>query len=165
MPASLPGKLPLLVEFVLEDKEGNEVYTANFRTSGTSGIVTLSLPTQGGLSPLVVGKDYKWFFSVVCQEDDRSKDAVVEGWVRRVELKPTLKTQLAQASLQKQVELYAEAEIWQDALATLVQLRRDKPNDSAIAADWAKLLSAAGLDNIAQESLLPIPTAPRVSVR
>ena len=150
MPALSPQRAPLPVEFVLEDKSGNEIYKASFNTSGKPGIVTLTLPTQAGLLPLEVGQDYKWSFSVICQSDDRSKDVTVDGWVRRVELNPTLSTQLKQASPQKQVELYAEAELWQDALATLVQLRRDRPSDSAVAADWAKLLSAAGLENLTQ---------------
>jgi hypothetical protein len=155
MPALSPQRAPLPVEFVLEDKSGNEIYKATFKTSGKPGIVTLTLPTQAGLLPLEVGQDYKWSFSVICQSDDRSKDVTVDGWVRRVELNPTLSTQLKQASPQKQVELYAEAELWQDALATVVQLRRDRPSDSAVAADWAKLLSGAGLENLTQELLLP----------
>jgi hypothetical protein len=158
MPALSPQTSPLPVEFVLEDTNGNQVYKSTFKTSGQSGIVTLTLPTQAGLSPLQVGQDYKWSFSLICQPDERSRDMTVEGWVRRVELNPTLKTQLRQASPQKQAELYAQAELWQDALATLAQLRRDKPSDSAVAADWAKLLSAAGLNDITQESLVLTPT-------
>jgi hypothetical protein len=160
MPALSPQASPLPVEFVLEDTSRNQVYKSTFQTSGKSGILTLSLPPQGGLSPLAVGKDYKWSFSVICQPEQRSLDITVEGWVRRVELNPTLKTQLAQASPQQKVELYAEAEIWHDALATLVQLRRDKPNDAAVADNWAKLLSAAGLEDITQETLVSIPTTP-----
>jgi hypothetical protein len=161
MPTVSSQTSPLPVEFVLEDKNGNEVYTSSFNTSGMPGIVTLGLPTQSGLPPLEVGQDYKWSFSVICQPDDRSRDITVEGWVRRVPLNPTLNTQINQASPEKKVELYAQAELWHDALATLAQLRREKPNDSAVAADWVKLLSAAGLSDITQESLLPgsaIPT-------
>lgn len=155
MPALSPQRAPLPVEFVLQDKNDNEIYKATFKTSGKPGIVTLTLPSQAGLLPLEVGQDYKWSFSVICQSADRSRDMAVVGWVRRVELNPTLSTQIKQASPQKQVELYAEAELWQDALAIVAQLRRDKPTDSAVAADWAKLLTAAGLENLTQELLLP----------
>ncbi len=158
MPALSPRTPPLPVEFLLQDKNGNDIYKANYQTSKTSGIVTFSLPSQAGLMPLEVGQDYKWSFSISCRPNDRSADMSVEGLVRRVELNPTLRSQLKQASPQKQVELYAEAEIWQDALATLVQLRRDYPNDSAIATNWQKLMRAAGLDDMAQESLVPSPT-------
>lgn len=155
VPAASPQAAPQQVEFVLEDKNGNQVYNSTFKTSGMPGIMTLVLPARSGLPPLQVGQDYKWFFSIVCQPDDRSRDITVDGWIRRVELNPTLSAQLKQASPEKQVELYAGAEIWHDALSTLVQLRRDKPNDSVVAANWAKLLSAAGLGDITQETLLP----------
>jgi hypothetical protein len=161
VPTLSPETPPLPVEFLLEDSNGNEIYKANFQTNGTSGIVTLNLPTQAGLVPLEVGQDYKWSFSIICQGNERSRDISVEGWVRRVALNPALSNQLRQASPQKRVELYAEAELWQDALAALVQLRRNYPNDSAIALSWKKLMSAAGLDNLAQESLLPSSTPGR----
>jgi len=157
MPALSPRIQPPPVEFVLEDQEGNEVYQATFRTNGLPGIVAISLPTQVGLLPLQVDRDYKWSFSVICQGDERSLDVAVEGWVRRVALNPVVEDQLKQASGQRKVELYAEAEIWHDALATLVQLRRDNPTDLVVTSEWAKLLNAAGLDDLAQESLAPVP--------
>jgi hypothetical protein len=159
VPTLSPQTPPLPVEFLLEDANGNEIYKANFQTNGKAGIMALKLPEKAGLAPLEVNQDYKWSFSIICQSIERSRDIGVEGIVRRVELKSTLKTQLQQSSPQKRVELYAEAEIWQDALATLVQLRRDYPNDNAIAQSWSKLMAAAGLDDLAQESLLPNSTS------
>lgn len=161
VPTLLPQTPPMPVEFLLEDASGNEVYRANFQTNGKAGIMALNLPTRAGLAPLEVGQDYKWSFSMICQSIERSRDISVEGVIRRVELNSTLKNQLQQASPQKRVELYAEAEIWQDALATVIQLRREYPNDNAIAQSWSKLMAAAGLDNLAQESLLPNSTSGR----
>lgn len=161
VPTLSPQTPPMPVEFLLEDANGNEVYKANFQTNGKAGIMALNLPSQAGLVPLEIGQDYKWSFSIICQSTERSTDLSVEGGIRRVELNSTLKNQLQQASPQKRVELYAEAELWQDALATLVQLRRDYPNDNAIAQSWSKLMAAAGLDNLAQESFLPGSTSGR----
>lgn len=155
VPNLSPQTPSMPVEFLLEDASGNEVYKANFQTNNKAGIIALELPSQAGLAPLQVGQDYKWSFSLICQSIERSRDLSVEGGVRRVELNSTLSNQLKQASPQKQVELYAEAEIWQDALATMAQLRRDNPSDQAIAQSWLKLMTAAGLDDLAQESLLP----------
>ena len=146
------------VEFVLETQSGQEVYKATFQTSQMSGIVTLSLPTNAGLSPLKIGEDYHWHFSVICNENERSQDLVVGGVVRRVELNSTLKEQLSLTSAKEQAELYAAAGIWQDAVSTLVQLRRDNPKDLELAADWEKLLKAVDLGNIAQEPIEPLPT-------
>jgi hypothetical protein len=156
---NLSSQTPTPVEFLLEDAGGNEVYKANFPTNGKSGIIALNLPSQAGLAPLAVGQDYKWSFSIICQSIERSRDISVEGGIRRVELNSTLSNQIKQASPQKRVELYAEAEIWQDALATMAQLRRDYPSDNAIAQSWLKLMTAAGLNDLAQESLLPNSSA------
>ncbi|MEW6493688.1 MAG: DUF928 domain-containing protein [Cyanobacteriota bacterium] len=160
MPAASPQASPLLVEFILEDTSGNTVYKSIFQTNGKPGILKLTLPSEAGLLPLTVGQNYKWSFSVICRPDERSQDIFVEGWVRRIELDGMLNNQLTQASLQKQVELYVGAEVWQDALATLVQLRRDNPSDAAIVANWENLLKAAGLNDIAQEPLVSTPTIP-----
>lgn len=161
MPAILPQASPPTAEFRLEDKGGNAIYKSIVKTTGKPGIVTLSLPAQGGVPPLKMGQDYKWSFSIICQPDERSQDMTVEGWVRRVPLNPILNTQLQQASPQQQVKLYAEEEIWQDALATLVELRRDYPNNATIKAYWEQLLSAAGLHNLTQESFVTLPTTTR----
>jgi len=158
MPATSPQASPLEVEFELQNRGNQTIYQSTYKTSGKPGILTLSLPSQAGLPPLMIGQDYKWSFRIFCQPNERSQYTTVEGWVRRVELNATLNNQLKQASPQQQVELYAGAEIWQDALATLVQLRRNYPNDAAIAANWERLLSSAGLNNIAKESLVAIPT-------
>ncbi|MGB5963375.1 MAG: DUF928 domain-containing protein [Coleofasciculaceae cyanobacterium] len=160
---NLSSQTPTPVEFLLEDAGGNEVYKANFQTNGKSGIIALNLPTQAGLTPLEVGQDYKWSFSIICQAIERSRDISVEGGVRRVEFNSTLSNQIKQASPQKRVELYAEAEIWQDALATMAQLRRNNPSDQAIAQSWSKLMTAAGLGELAQESLLPNSARPLTS--
>ncbi|HEY9650262.1 MAG TPA: DUF928 domain-containing protein [Coleofasciculaceae cyanobacterium] len=158
MPALEPQDTPRLVEFVIEDSNKNPIYNAKFQTNGIPGILTLSLPNQAGLLPLQVNQDYRWFFSVVCDAEDRSKDMTVGGLIRRVELDSVLNDQLKQTSLEQQIDLYAEAEIWHDALATLAQLRRDRPNDPVIGEKWQQLLNAVGLKNIEPESLVPIST-------
>ena len=42
----------LPVEFTLEDADGNNIYKAKFETHGKSGIVTMALTSQAGLTPL-----------------------------------------------------------------------------------------------------------------
>ncbi len=162
MPAFGTETLPMPVEFVLEAQDGQEVYKTTFKTSGIPGILTFGMPTRAGLSPLKVDQDYHWRFSVICNENERSQDIVVGGVVRRVELDSTLKERLMVASPEEQVELYAEEGIWQDALLTLVQLRRDNPTDVKLAADWEKLLKAVDLGDIAQE---PIETMSTTTLR
>ncbi|NES22591.1 MAG: DUF928 domain-containing protein [Symploca sp. SIO3E6] len=157
LPSFGTESLPMPVEFVLEDRSGKEIYQVTFPTNGMSGIVALGLPTRAGLSPLQVDQDYYWRFTVICNEDERSQDIVIGGAVRRVELEAEFKNQLMVASPEEQVQLYAAAGIWHDALSTLFQLRRDQPTDLKLAADWEKLLQAVELGDIAQEPIEPVP--------
>lgn len=157
VPARLPQVSPLQVEFRLKDKNDIDIYQTSFQTTGKPGIVAITLPSQAGLIPLELGQDYQWTFEVMCAANDHSHQMTVGGLVRRVELNPTLNNQIQKASPQKQVELYADAGMWQDALGTLMQLRRENPNDSVVVSSWAKLLSAVGLEDINQESSVQIP--------
>jgi|GEM_PF-223894 len=158
MPAFGAEASSMPVEFILEASDGEEIYKATFNTSAIPGIMGLGIPPRAGISPLEIDQDYHWRFSVICNEDERSQDIVVGGVVRRVELDSQLQEQLMVVSQQEQVELYAEAGIWHDALSTLVQLRRDNPTDLELAADWEKLLSAVELGDIAQEQIEPMST-------
>ncbi|MFB8787780.1 MAG: DUF928 domain-containing protein [Potamolinea sp.] len=158
VPARSPQATPLQIEFHLKDKNDIDIYQTSFQTIGKPGIVAITLPTQAGLLPLEIGQDYKWTFSVGCSVNDRSTDITVGGVVRRVELNDTLNNQLKQASRQKQVELYAEAGIWQDALTTLIQLKRENPTDPEVISAWTKLLSSVDLKDLTQELFVQIPT-------
>ncbi|NEO99258.1 MAG: DUF928 domain-containing protein [Symploca sp. SIO2E9] len=144
------------VEFLLESQDGEDIYQTRFNSNGTAGILAISLPNHEGVSPLKVNSNYKWSFSVICDPDERSMDIAVEGWVRRVKLNSMLNHQLRQLSLSKRVELYAEAEIWHDALASLAQLRLENPDNLEVAAEWSKLLSAVGLEEFSQESIIRV---------
>lgn len=148
------------VEFMLIDDNENEVYKATFKTTGKSGIVSISLPPDAGLKPLQAGKDYRWYFSLLCNPQDRAGDMFVDGRIRRVELNSNVREQLQQATPTQKAKLYAKQEIWFDALKTMAELRRSNPNDSAVASEWEQLLKSVQLDEIATESLVPSAIAP-----
>lgn len=156
MPALSSEENSIPVEFLLETQDGQDIYQTRFNSDGKAGILAISLPNHAGVSPLEVDNNYKWSVSLICDSDERSMDIAVEGWVRRVKLDSTLNNQLRQLSLSKRVELYAEAGVWHDALASLAQLRLDNPDDSEVAAEWNKLLSAVGLNEFSQESIIPV---------
>ena len=142
-----------LLEFVLQDEKGNDVYQTQFTASGTEpGVVGLQLPPT--VDPLEVGKRYRWFFLIYCNPE---QPTFVEGWVERVELNPTLKNQLDQATTpQQKAALYAEAGVWFEALTTLAELRRQKPNDQALNAQWLELLQSVDLEAIATEPVTSV---------
>lgn len=151
---------PQTVEFVLLDDNDRQVYKTAFMTTGASGIIHLSLPASKALPPLAIGKNYHWYFSMLCNPANRAEDVFVEGWIKRVEPNPVLALKLEKASSQERAALYASAGFWHEALVALAKARRDRPNDSAIAANWTKLLQSVGLETIAQEPFSPSSLQP-----
>jgi len=147
------------VEFVLQDESGKEIYQTSLTKSGTTpGVVGFELPST--VPPLGVSKRYHWYFLIHC--DGNSEDTVdtvfVDGWVERVALKPLLKSQLAQATPQERVTLYAQAGIWHEALTALTKLRSKNPDDAKLRAEWDKLLESIDLKAIAQEPITSVLT-------
>lgn len=131
------------------------IYETTVTLPNKPGIVSFSLPANGTLPPLEVGKSYYWQLAVICDPDDRSGDVLVEGPVQRVELNSSLVNELRKAPSREHPAIYAEAGIWYEALTSLAKLRRSSPNDSTITADWTELLKSAGLDAVAQKPLIP----------
>lgn len=149
-------------EFVLYDEAGNEVYYTTFRVTGTSGILSLSLPETADLPPLEMGQNYEWVFSLICDEQDRSGDLFTTGWLRRVEADTELEGQLTTLAAGDRANTYAQEGLWYDALAELAAEYRTNPNDAAIATQWTQLLGSVGLDAFVSAPLLPAyePEAP-----
>lgn len=141
------------VEFVLSDETESEVYEKTFKTTGTSGVISIKLPDS---APLQVDKKYRWYLSVICNAQDRSNDVSIDGWIQRVQPSPTLASELPKVAPATRAARYAAGSIWHEALTTLAEQLRERPQDSTVAAQWAKLLQSVGLDNIAQEPLKPI---------
>lgn len=137
-------------EFLLSDAEGNDVYVATFQTNGNAGIVRLNLPNTGNLSPLELGKTYRWSFSLICDMDDRSADLVVESWVQRIELSPQVASAVQNTTSAQLPSIYAEAGIWYNALASLAELPY-QPGNSMPASQWTNLLQSVELDHIARD--------------
>lgn len=142
------------VEFMLQDETGKDIYQTKLSGSATApGVMDFNLPTTA--PALEVGKRYHWFFTVYCNEE---QPVLVEGWVERVALNPSLETRLAQATPQEKIALYWQAGIWHEAVTTLAQLRRQRPDDASLKAEWTSLLQSIGLEAIAQEPITAILT-------
>ncbi|NEQ95594.1 MAG: DUF928 domain-containing protein [Cyanothece sp. SIO2G6] len=146
----IPNRTPPAAEFVLMDEMGNEIYTTKFQLEPTtqSGLIRLSLPENAGLAPLEVNKNYKWYFSLICDEFDRGTDIFTEGWVRRVPIDPALSLTTANS--------YAEAGIWFEALDILAEaqyLGETRPTGEP-SITWDSLLEDVGLGNFANVAFL-----------
>jgi hypothetical protein len=136
------------------DASEREVYKANFAIAGNPGIYSLNLPASANLPPLAQDKEYHWAVSVICNAKDREKNIVVGGAIKRIATDPAFARQIQQASLRERVGLYAQARLWHETLATLLELRRLSPNDSTLASDWKKLLLSVELSKVASEPLV-----------
>lgn len=149
----MPQTSARMVEFVLKDANGKEVY---YKTTyalaksadgvvGAPGVMGLTIPAFANLSPLEIGQEYKWELTLICNSPYRDSDIVVEGKIKRVALDPILARRLQLATPQQRVALYKKAGLWHEALSTMIELQRDRPNDANLAATWDNLLESQGM--------------------
>jgi hypothetical protein len=141
------------LEFTLQD-DYNDIHHVKLATPPNPGIIGVNLPTNTNISQLEVGKKYTWSLSVVCNEEDRSKDIYVDGLVQKITPDSQMAAELAKASPLEKAAIYASSGVWQDSLATLVELRRTLPQDDEVRGDWEDLLRWQNLDSVAQQPFL-----------
>lgn len=127
-------------ELLLLDKDEILGDPVRFELPETPGIVTVQLPA--GSAPLELGKQYRWFFSIICKEDEPSINPFVSGWVQRVEPTPDLVKQLQALSPTDQYIAYVNGGIWYSAIDQLAQHRTVHPND------WESLLALFNLTRL-----------------
>ncbi|XZO01761.1 MAG: DUF928 domain-containing protein [Microcoleus sp.] len=147
-------------EFVLQDENGKQIYQTTLKINNSSGVTGVSIPANGNMSPLQVGKKYRWFVALICDAQDRSADVSETGIVGRVELSADIRSKLEKADVREKTFIYAQNGIWQDALSTLAAARLANPNDAKLTADWASLLDSVKLGKIATEPIVEIAPEP-----
>jgi len=140
------------VEFVLRDANDKKVYTTTYPLAksadgvvGAPGIRSLTIPALANLSPLEIGQQYHWQLTLICDPEDQRFDIMVEGKIKRVALDPILARRVQLATPQQRFALYEKAGLWHEALSTIVELQRDRPNDANLAATWDNLLESEGM--------------------
>ncbi len=160
----MPQTSASAVEFVLWDAKDNEIYRAKYAlaksdagcVSGTPNIMSLTLPAFASLTPLEIGQEYHWELALIYEPQDPSLDILGDARFRRVasdgKIKrvadPSLAIRAQEATPQERVALYADKRVWYDALTTLIELRRDRPNDKELEDALDKLLKSAGLNSV-----------------
>ncbi len=153
------------VQFTLQDAAGKrELYNTRFTVNGERGLLGVRLPDT--VPALKVGESYIWQMAVRCDRDNRDSDPIIGSWVQRItpeQLKPmagfnpsVIVQQLARASEREKPALYAELGIWQDAVTSLIQLRRNQPNDVELSEDWRNLLTAAQMRELIDTPILAV---------
>lgn len=128
------------IEFVVRDQADQLIYENTFSGLGQAGILSVNLPAN----TLKPAGEYHWYLSVICNQRDRAYDYVVEGVVQRV---TTLPSNLRQkGNLEEQIKIYQSQNLWQDKLAVLADLKRQRPNDPQVLTLWKETLKSVNLD-------------------
>ena len=150
VPATKNSKI---VEFVLRNANDDLVYETVFPVNSESGVVSLSLPEATNSHDLQPNQQYHWYLSLICNPEDRSEDIVVEGIIKRVIPHPQLASQLEKSQPLEQVDLYLEAGLWHEALATLAQIHKSESDKAVVTDKFKQLLQLAELDTFIKEPL------------
>ncbi|WP_375479182.1 DUF928 domain-containing protein [uncultured Nostoc sp.] len=146
------------LEFVLRDGDNiDPLYKGTFKPVGQNGIVSVNVPVDQ--PSLQIGKEYNWTFSMICDPNNRDKDSYVEGTIVRSQ-DENLSLQLNQPNTDlDRAVLFATAGFWEDALRTLANLRRQRPNDPEVEKYWEDLLNSVDIKDVVNKPLLPCCTA------
>lgn len=145
---------PQTVEFVLMDENERQIYETQFTTDGKSGVVGITIPGNEPSKTLEVGKTYRWYFAIIPDRQNRKLDIYVQGSIKRVAVNQDLENQLKKGASLDLADGYQANNLWYDAIATVAELRRSHPTDTAIATKWEQLLNSVNLQKLAQEPLV-----------
>ena len=63
------------VEFKLRDSQGTTVYTEMLSTGAEAKLVNVQVPKKS----LRANQNYQWYFSIICNAQDRSQNIVLSG--------------------------------------------------------------------------------------
>jgi hypothetical protein len=136
-------------EFILKS-DGENIYEKSFKLPSKPGIVKLKIPAE---SALKIGSTYKWYFSIICNNDDRSYDEIIQGVIKRTAISESLNKDIQQTTPLKKAEIYAEHNIWAEVLSNISYLREPKLDE------WDQLLKSVGLEKISRENVVDCCTS------
>ncbi|MFM6198557.1 MAG: DUF928 domain-containing protein, partial [Dolichospermum sp.] len=92
--------------------------------------------------PLKQDQKYTWMLSANCSNSGNKPDLSLTGAIQVVN-DDNLSAAIQQTSDPiEQVMLYAASGIWENAITTLADLRRQKPNDLTVQNYWEQLLTS-----------------------
>jgi len=134
-------------EFVVKDAGDQVIYQGQLMgETEAEGIVGVPLGVR-----LPFGQAYRWFLTVDCDESERT---TVNGWIASQDPGTDLTRTFAQADSRNRVALYTNYGYLHDALSELAVLRRQYPEDEAIARSWGQFLTSLDLGDLADEPVL-----------
>lgn len=141
------------LEFVLRNEQDELMYEAFLTTEG-EGIVSVEVPADVHSNFLEAEQNYHWYLSMICDSQQRSRDVVVEGWMRQEAIDSTTKQEINSADSVAKAELYQEQGFWYDALAVLAETQNSSAQQPMIRSKWSELLDSVGLAELSSEPFI-----------
>ena len=128
---------------LLQENKVKPLVQVMVERSTQAGIQRLKLSDKG--TKLSVGVEYQWVVALVTDPENRSRDLVASGVIKRIEPTADLKAKVAKATPDSLAGVYAEAGIWYDALAAISDRIDADPENKALRQARVDLLSQVGL--------------------
>jgi hypothetical protein len=142
LPQDVPFELTLLADNTIQP-----LLMIHHPNARAAGIQRLNLAEHN--VKLVPGIEYEWVVALVVDPENRSKDVIASGWIKRVEPSPLLRSKLENAVAEDLPSAYAEEGIWLDSLTAMSALIEAQPKDKALQEGRVALLEQVGLTNAA----------------
>jgi hypothetical protein len=144
---------PLNKHFELAIVEKNvirPVLEAKFEASG-AGVQRVRLSDYN--ISLAEGVEYRWSVAIVLDPDNRSKDIVASGAIKRVKPAEKLLRRLKDAPASEVPYIYADEGVWYDSLEALSELVDAKPQDAKLHQIRAVYFMQVGLHDAAMHEM------------
>jgi Domain of Unknown Function (DUF928) len=143
---SKPAKAKLELALV-EPKKAKPVLALTSGSANQVGIHRIKLANHKvELQPDVL---YQWTVAIVPDTENRSKDVIAQGVIKRVSAPRGLDEKVENASDTEKAAIYAEAGIWYDALEAISNAIDAHPEDASLREERASLLKQVGLPQAA----------------
>ena len=136
---------------LLQDNKVKPLVDVQVDRAAKAGVQRLKLADQG--VKLAPGVEYQWVVALITDPDNRSKDLVASGVIKRTEPSSDLKEKIGKADSASLPGVYAEAGVWYDALSVLSDQIDAHPDDQALRQTRAELLRQVGLKTAADAEL------------
>ena len=141
------------LEFVLRNEEDRLMYEAFITTEG-NGIMSIEVPADVAANMLEDDQNYHWYLSMICDAEQRSRDIVVEGWMRQEAIDTATQQELNAASSVEKAEVYQEQGYWFDALSVLAEKSNSSSEQAVARQKWSEMLASIGLKDLASEPFI-----------
>lgn len=131
--------------FTADEKQ--RIYSTTVNFTQTPGIIKIDIPPSEQYA-LQEETYYHWYFRVYCQDASNPRTSLdVNGWIRRVSLTTTRKSQIEAVS----------PDIWYDAIAQVADNLITLPHSSRSRDRWIELLQHINLEHLADYPIVDVP--------